>query len=100
MDELQKRGGKLIYDPEFFVYRRPRATVKAFAKMLRTYGRGRAEQFRLHPTPGSVLNFIPPLFFLYLIFTVFFWIVLYLLSGLVAARTVFLFALALSVSGV
>ena len=27
-----------------------------------TYGRGRAEQFRLHPTPGSALNFVPPLF--------------------------------------
>jgi hypothetical protein len=35
--------------------------------MLRTYGRGRAEQFRLHPTAGSLLNFVPPLFFLYLV---------------------------------
>jgi hypothetical protein len=34
--------------------------------MLFTYGRGRAEQFRLHPTPGSALNFVPPLFCLYL----------------------------------
>jgi len=66
MDELQKRGGKLIYDPQFFVYRRPRPTFKAFAKMLMTYGRGRAEQFRLHPTFGSALNFAPPLFLLYL----------------------------------
>ena len=32
-----------------------------------TYGRGRAEQFRLHPTPGSALNFVPPLFCLYLL---------------------------------
>ena len=32
-----------------------------------TYGRGRAEQFRLHPTPGSALNFVPPLFCLYLV---------------------------------
>jgi len=67
MDELQKRGGKLIYDPDLFVYRRPRSTLKAFAKMLMTYGRGRAEQFRLHPTFGSVLNFVPPLFLLYLL---------------------------------
>lgn len=35
--------------------------------MLLTYGRGRAEQFRLHPTPGSALNFVPPLFCLYLV---------------------------------
>ena len=67
MDELQKRGGKLIYDPDFLVYRRPRSNLKSFAKMLMTYGRGRAEQFRLHPTFGSVLNFVPPLFVAYLI---------------------------------
>jgi hypothetical protein len=35
--------------------------------MLRTYGRGRAEQFRLHPTPGSALNFVPPVFCVYLV---------------------------------
>jgi cellulose synthase/poly-beta-1,6-N-acetylglucosamine synthase-like glycosyltransferase len=67
MDELQQRGGKLIYDPQVLVYRRPRRSLKAFAKMLMTYGRGRAEQFRLHPTLGSALNFVPPLFCLYLL---------------------------------
>lgn len=66
MDGLQQRGQRLVYDPEFFVRRRPRRTLKSFLKMLRTYGRGRAEQFRLHPTPGSALNFVPPLFCLYL----------------------------------
>ena len=67
MDELQKRGGKLIYDPEVFVFRRPRRTLSAFCKMLVTYGRGRAEQFRLHPTPGSAMNFVPPAFVLFLV---------------------------------
>jgi len=67
MDELQKRGGKLIYDPQLIVHRRPRRTFKAFARMLMTYGRGRGEQFRLHPTFGSALNFAPPLFCLYLL---------------------------------
>jgi len=67
MDELQKRGGKLIYDPDLVTYRRPRATPRAFCKMLMTYGRGRAEQFRLHPTPGSAMNLVPPLFVLYLL---------------------------------
>lgn len=66
MDELQKRGGKLFYDPGILVFRRPRSSLKAFARMLMTYGRGRAEQFRLHPTPGSALNFVPPLFCVYL----------------------------------
>ena len=67
MDELQKRGGKLVYDPEFTVLRRPRSSMKSFARMLMTYGRGRAEQFRLHPTLGSAPNFVPPLFLVYLV---------------------------------
>jgi glycosyltransferase involved in cell wall biosynthesis len=67
MDELQKRGGKLIYDPDLVVFRRPRPTFQAFCKMLLNYGRGRAEQFRLHPTTGSLANFVPPLFCLFLI---------------------------------
>lgn len=67
MDELQKRGGKLIYDPQLIVHRRPRSSLKSFAKMLMTYGRGRAEQFRLTPTFGSAPNFVPPLFCLYLV---------------------------------
>ena len=67
MDELQKRGGKLIYDPQCCVYRRPRATLRAFARMLMTYGRGRAEQFRLHPTFGSAPNLVPPAFCVYLL---------------------------------
>jgi succinoglycan biosynthesis protein ExoA len=66
MDDIQKRGGRLLYDPEFFVHRRPRGTLKSFVKMLMTYGRGRAEQFRLNPTFGSALNFVPPLFCVYL----------------------------------
>ncbi len=71
MDELQKRGGTLLYDPEFLVHRRPRRTLGAFCKMLMNYGRGRAEQFRLHPTLGSAPNFVPPLFLLYLVLTPF-----------------------------
>jgi cellulose synthase/poly-beta-1,6-N-acetylglucosamine synthase-like glycosyltransferase len=67
MDELQKRGGKLLYDPELVVHRRPRRTFAAFCRMLFNYGRGRAEQFRLHPTPGSAPNFVPPLFCLFLV---------------------------------
>lgn len=67
MDGLQQSGRKLIYDPGCFAFRRPRRTLGAFAKMLMTYGRGRAEQFRLHPSPGSALNFIPPLFCVYIL---------------------------------
>ncbi len=67
MDQLQKQGGKLLYDPNFLVHRRPRPNLYAFARMLRTYGRGRAEQFRVNPTLGSALNFVPPLFLVYLV---------------------------------
>ncbi len=65
--ELKRRGAKMIYDPAFSVQRRPRPTLKAFLKMLVNYGRGRAEEFRLHPTFGAAPNFIPPLFCLYLV---------------------------------
>jgi succinoglycan biosynthesis protein ExoA len=67
MDNLQNAGGRLLYDPDLFVWRRPRRTLRAFAKMLLNYGRGRAEQFRTTPTLGSLLNFVPPLFVLYLV---------------------------------
>ncbi len=67
MDNIQKAGGKLIYDPELFVWRRPRRTLGQFMRMLRTYGRGRAEQFRTTPTSGSLPNFVPPAFVAYLI---------------------------------
>lgn len=66
MDELASRGRKLIYDPGLIVWRRPRKTLESFRRMLLNYGRGRAEQFRMHPTLGSLPNFVPPAFVLYL----------------------------------
>jgi len=75
MDDIQKHGGKLLYDPQILVHRRPRGTLRAFAKMLRTYGRGRAEQFRVNPTFGSALNFVPPLFCVYLVGLLVVWII-------------------------
>ncbi len=72
MDDIKKNGGRLLYDPEFFVHRRPRGTLQAFVKMLMTYGRGRAEQFRLNPTFSSAPNFVPPFFCVYLLALIFF----------------------------
>lgn len=95
MDELQKRGGKLYYDPEFIVHRRPRASLKSFARMLLTYGRGRAEQFRLHPTSGSILNFAPPLFVVYLVCLGGAWIFLPARSAALCSTPLALYALAL-----
>ena len=67
MDQLQDAGGKLLYNAQMVVHRRPRHSLKAFAKMVMTYGRGRAEQFRVNPTMGSAPNFVPPLFVAYLV---------------------------------
>jgi GT2 family glycosyltransferase len=67
MDELQKQGGRLLYDPGLIVHRAPRPTFRSFCRMLLNYGRGRAEQFRLNPTLRSAPNFVPPLFCLYLL---------------------------------
>ena len=66
MDAVLKRG-KLLYDPGMIVHRRPRSNFKSFARMLYSYGGGRAQQFRLHPTAGSFINFVPPAFCLYLL---------------------------------
>jgi succinoglycan biosynthesis protein ExoA len=66
MDAIMAQGGRLLYDPDFRVFRRPRRDLRSFLKMLMAYGRGRAEQFRLHPTPGTALNFVPPAFCVYL----------------------------------
>jgi succinoglycan biosynthesis protein ExoA len=66
MDQLQRGGATLMYLPDLFVHRRPRRNVGSFVRMLMTYGRGRAEQVRVNPTFGSALNFVPPLFCLYL----------------------------------
>ncbi len=66
MDHLLRKGYRLIYDPELWVYRRPRSTLISFMRMVFTYGRGRAEQVRLHPTPGSLINCAPAVFCVYL----------------------------------
>ncbi|HHY84617.1 MAG TPA: glycosyltransferase [Verrucomicrobia bacterium] len=67
MEAVRNRGGTLLYDPQMIVYRRPRSNLSSFFRMLSFYGKGRAEQFRLHPGPESIINFAPPLFCLYLL---------------------------------
>jgi glycosyltransferase involved in cell wall biosynthesis len=108
MDELQKRQAKLLYDPCLRVFRRPRPDLKAFLKMLTTYGRGRAEQLRAHPGLGSALNLAPPLFCFYLAAVA----VMVVVASIGAARLfsrgifglalapLFLYALALAAQGI
>ncbi len=87
MDGIKQRGGKLLYDPEFIVHRRPRRDLRAYTRMLLFYGGGRAHQFRLHPTLDSLPNFIPPLFCLYLL------VLPYLLAFFVSKQAVVLVSL-------
>jgi succinoglycan biosynthesis protein ExoA len=84
MEAVQERG-KLLYDPGIIVHRRPRSNFKSFAKMLYSYGGGRAQQFRLNPTAGSFINFVPPAFCLYLVALLIFAFVLPPLILLVAS---------------
>ncbi|MCS1411444.1 MAG: hypothetical protein M2R45_04644 [Verrucomicrobia subdivision 3 bacterium] len=73
LDQLEHDGRRLWYDPGLIVYRYPRDTVTGFLWMLFRYGRGRGEQVRLHPTTGSLLNFIPALWGIYLLVLLALW---------------------------
>ena len=66
LDRLHGEGKALWYDPDLLVYRYPRGTVVEFLLMFFRYGRGRGEQVRRHPSRGSILNFVPALFVLWL----------------------------------
>ena len=66
LDRLARKGGALWHDPDLAVYRYPRGTIASFLLMFFRYGRGRGEQTRRHPSRGSILNFVPALFALWL----------------------------------
>lgn len=44
IDRLLASGGRLLHDPDLFVTRSQRPTLKAYVRQMLTYGRGRAEQ--------------------------------------------------------
>ena len=66
MDRIAAAGRLLIHDPALAVERSQRRTVRAFARQLYGYGRGRAEQTIIS---GSIkpVAFVPSLFVLYLV---------------------------------
>ncbi|MDG1891952.1 MAG: glycosyltransferase [Verrucomicrobiota bacterium] len=66
MEAIARKGGGLWYDPGLRVHRYPREKLSGFLWMLFRYGRGRAQQFRLHPSLGSVQNMAPACFLGYL----------------------------------
>lgn len=71
LDRIRSAGFKLIHVPAMNVFRSQRSTLKAFIRQMFAYGRGRAQQSLMSGT-FPVLSFIPLLFIMYLVATVFF----------------------------
>lgn len=71
MNRLQKNGNKLIHDPDAYVLRSQRNTLRAFVKQMLNYGRGRAEQTLVSPSSFRLSHLVPTMFLLYLLSTLF-----------------------------
>lgn len=72
---IKSRGEKVIYDPEFCIFRSQRETLEKFIKQIFNYGRGRGEQTRVSPESFKPSIMVPVLFSLYMVLfplTVFF----------------------------
>ncbi len=70
MEKVKHGGYKIVYDPDGYIERMPRRTVKAFVKQIFNYGRGRGEQTVFYPKSFSLINFVPFFFLLYFIFAI------------------------------
>ena len=66
MDRLLASGARLLHDPDLFVTRSQRPTLKAYVRQMLTYGRGRAEQTLLTRKIGFKA-LLPALFTLYVL---------------------------------
>ncbi len=66
IDRLLASGARLLHDPDMFVTRSQRPTLKAFIRQMLTYGRGRAEQSLLSRS-FSLKPLIPVLFAIYIV---------------------------------
>ncbi|MBC7961386.1 MAG: glycosyltransferase [Steroidobacteraceae bacterium] len=71
LDRIRSSGFKLIHSPAMSISRSQRSTLKAFIRQMFAYGRGRAQQSLISGS-FSFVSFVPLLFTLYLIFSVFF----------------------------
>ena len=66
IDRLLASGAQLLHDPDLFVTRSQRPTLKAYVRQMLTYGRGRAEQTLLTRKIGFKA-LLPALFSLYIL---------------------------------
>lgn len=71
MNRLQKRGYKLIHDPDVYVLRSQRKGMYDFFRQMLSYGRGRAEQTLADPYSFKASHLAPSLFLLYFLSTPF-----------------------------
>lgn len=66
LERVQSAGHTLLHNPEMFVFRSQRRTLKAFIRQMFNYGRGRGQQ-TLITSSYSVTSFIPLFFVAYLV---------------------------------
>jgi cellulose synthase/poly-beta-1,6-N-acetylglucosamine synthase-like glycosyltransferase len=67
MEKLRHSGMKMVYDPDAYVIRMPRRSLKSFVKQIFNYGRGRGEQTFVYPKSFNLINFMPLFFLFYLL---------------------------------
>lgn len=68
LHKLKSSGKKVIYDPDIYVFRSQRETLKGFIRQFFTYGRGRGEQTRISPESFKKIMLLPVAFALYVLF--------------------------------
>jgi succinoglycan biosynthesis protein ExoA len=67
LNRLQKKGFKLRYNTDFFVYHHRRKTLPKYIKQIFAWGKGRAIHTTAHPKNFNPAFFAPLLFLIYLI---------------------------------
>jgi len=68
LSRVSASGAKIVYEPKAAVHRSARADYSAFVRQCFNYGRGRGEQAVISFDNSAIMNFIPALFVLYLLF--------------------------------
>jgi len=67
LGRLIRKGYKLAYNPEFFVYHHRRPTIRKYVKQIMAWGAGRTMHTIKHPDHLDLTFFVPLIFFFYMI---------------------------------
>ncbi len=65
VNRLLENGGRVIYDPDIYVYRSQRHNLSEFIKQIGKYGKSRIEHFLIKPNALELPFFAPLAFLLY-----------------------------------